>query len=54
MGVEKITSIPAAAISFRPLLVTSELMPMRFFEQMNFPMNQVVSADELTTYLRPS
>jgi len=50
-GVQKITGIPAAAISFRPLVVTSELMPMQFFEEMNFPTNQVVSVDELPTYL---
>ncbi len=50
-GVQKITRIPAAAISFRPLVVTSELMPMQFFEEMNFPTNQVVSADELPAYL---
>jgi hypothetical protein len=49
--VQKITGIPAAAISFRPLVVTSELMPMQFFEEMNFPTNQVVSVDELPTYL---
>jgi len=53
-GVQKITGIPADNISFRPLLVTSELVPMQFFEEMNFPTNQVVSADELPTYLRPS
>jgi len=53
-GVQKITGIPATAISLRPLLVTSELVPMQFFEDMNFPTNQVVSADELPTYLRPS
>jgi hypothetical protein len=53
-GVQKITGIPAAAISFRPLLATSELMPMQFFEEMNFPTNQVVSEDELPTYLRSS
>jgi hypothetical protein len=53
-GVQKITGIPVDNISFRPLLVTSELMPMQFFEEMNFPTNQVVSADELSMYLRPS
>jgi hypothetical protein len=52
-GVEKITGIPAADISFRPLLITSELVPMRFFEEMNFPTNQVVSVDELPTFLQP-
>jgi hypothetical protein len=54
VGVEKITGIQSSNISFRPLLVTSELMPMQFFEEMNFPTNQVVSADDLPAYLRPS
>jgi hypothetical protein len=53
-GVQKITGIPAASISFRPLLVTSELVPMQFFDEMNFPTNQVVSMDELSTYLQAS
>lgn len=50
-GIEKITRIPAVAVALRPLLVTSELMPMQFFEEMNFPTDHVVSADELHTYL---
>jgi hypothetical protein len=53
-ALQKITGIPAASISLRPLLVTSELVPMQFFEEMNFPTNQVVSADELSTYLQPT
>jgi hypothetical protein len=52
-GVEKITGIRAADISFRPLLITSQLVPMQFFEEMNFPTNQVVSADELPKFLQP-
>jgi len=51
-GLQKITGIPATAISFRPLLVTSELVPMRFFEEMKFPTNRVVSADDLSAYLQ--
>jgi hypothetical protein len=53
-GLQKITGIPAASISLRPLLVTSELVPMQFFEEMNFPTNQVVCVDELSTYLQPT
>jgi hypothetical protein len=51
-GVQKITGIPAVSISLQALLVTSELMPMQFFEEMNFPTNQVISANELPAYLK--
>jgi len=50
-GVERITRIPAADIVFHPLLVTSESVPMQFFEEMKFPTEQVVPVDELIDYV---
>ena len=50
-GVERITRIPAADIVFHPLLVTSESVPMQFFEEMKFPTQQVVPVDELIDYV---
>jgi hypothetical protein len=50
-GVERITRIPATDIVFHPLLVTSESVPMQFFEEMKFPTEQVVPADELIDYV---
>jgi hypothetical protein len=46
-GVEKLTGIPATKLQICSLLVTSEAVPMQFFDEMNFPTNQVVPIDEL-------
>ena len=48
----KITGIPREKTKMVPLLVTSDIMPMEFFEGMNFPTSQVLSFDELAERLR--
>jgi restriction endonuclease len=50
-GIEKLTGIRAARIKSRPLLVTSESVPMQFFDEMKFPIGQVIPIDELKSQL---
>jgi hypothetical protein len=50
-GIEKLTRIPATKMRVRSLLVTSESVPMQFFDEMKFPTNQVVPIDELESRL---
>jgi len=50
-GIAALTGIPATSVKFRPLLVTSESVPMQFFSEMNFPTDQIVPADDLVGYL---
>jgi hypothetical protein len=46
-SVARFTGISQAKIQLFPLLVTSEIMPMQFYKEMNFPTSQVVPFDEL-------
>jgi len=48
-GIEKLTGIRAARI--KSLLVTSEPVPMQFFDEMKFPVGQVIPIDELKSQL---
>lgn len=50
-AVGKVTGMPATFISLVPLLVTSEIVPMQFYEEMNFPTNQVIPYDGLSDFL---
>lgn len=47
----KLTGILKENIKMMPVLVTSDIVPMQFFEQMNFPSKQVVPFDDLGAYL---
>jgi hypothetical protein len=38
-------------VTIIPILLTSELMPMRFYTKINFPLDQVISFDELESTL---
>lgn len=44
--------MPQEKIKITPLLVTSDLVPMQFFDGMNFPLRQVVAVDNLANILR--
>lgn len=46
-----VTGIAAEKINIIPALVTNDTVPMQFFKEMNFPTDQVVSFDGLTTFL---
>lgn len=48
----KFTGIPTGKIRLIPLLVTSEIVPMQFYEGMKFPTSQVLSFDEVTNRLK--
>ena len=52
-SVSKFTGIPEKEIQLNPLLVTSEIMPMEFYKEMNFPTSQVVSFNELAKRIFP-
>jgi hypothetical protein len=47
----KFTGIPTAKVHLIPMLVTSEIVPMQFYKEMNFPTSQVLSFDELPARL---
>jgi hypothetical protein len=46
-AVSKFTTIPVAVLNIIPLLVTSEIVPMQFYKQMNFPTEQVMPLSDL-------
>ena len=46
-AVAKVTALPIPKIRLVPLLVTSDIVPMQFFAEMKFPMNQVIAFDDL-------
>lgn len=48
----KFTGIPNTEIRLSSLLVTSEIMPMQFYKEMNFPTSQVLSVDEVNGRLQ--
>ena len=50
-ALEKFTGIQSTKIRLIPLLVTSEIVPMQFYVNVNFPASQVVPFDELETRL---
>jgi hypothetical protein len=50
-AVERYTGIPAANLQLIPLLVTSAIVPMQFYSEMRFPVDQVVPYDDLAKYL---
>ena len=47
-GVAKTTGIPVANVKLIGLLVCSDLVPMQFFKEMNFPTAHVLPFDELS------
>jgi hypothetical protein len=47
----KLTGIATEKIQLIPILVTSDIVPMQFFQEMKFPPEQVVPFDELAAYL---
>jgi Restriction endonuclease len=50
--VSKLTDIRLGDIHLTALLITSEIVPMQFFEEMHFPVTQVLALDELEELLR--
>jgi hypothetical protein len=48
----KFTGIPTGKIRLIPLLVTSEIVPMQFYDGMKFPTSQVLSFDEVAATIR--
>jgi hypothetical protein len=48
----KFTGIPNTEIRLSSLLVTSEIVPMQFYKEMNFPTSQVLSVDEVNGRLQ--
>ncbi|QYY34649.1 hypothetical protein [Ruficoccus sp. ZRK36] len=50
-SLSRITDIPTESIQLTPLLVTSEIVPMQFFKEMEFPTEQVIPADDLSQYI---
>jgi hypothetical protein len=47
----KLTGIPVRGIRLTSLLVTSEIVPMQFYTNMQFPTDQVIPFDDLPAYL---
>jgi len=47
LGIASVMQMAVTDVKPRPLLVTSESVPMQFFRDMNFPTDQVVPIDEL-------
>jgi hypothetical protein len=50
--IENLTGIEKTRIKLIPLLVTSETVPMQFYEGLHFPSQQVVSVVQLSDYIR--
>jgi hypothetical protein len=50
--VAKVTGIPSKSIRLTSMLVTSEIVPMQFYQDMDFPTNQVIPFDGLAAYLK--
>jgi hypothetical protein len=46
-GIASVVQVATTDVKLRPLLVTSQSVPMQFFKEMNFPTDQVVPIDEL-------
>jgi hypothetical protein len=51
---ENLTGIPKDRIRLLPCLVTSDIVPMQFFQEMNFPPEQVVPFDGLAAFIAES
>jgi hypothetical protein len=51
-AVAKITGLAVGTFRMRPLLVTSDIVPMQFFQKMQFPLDQVVPYSELSRALK--
>ena len=49
--VAKLIGIPSSNIKLIPLLVTSDTVPMQFYDAMKFPTAQVIPYDDLAKYL---
>ena len=47
----KLIRIPECSIGLTPLLVTSEIVPMQFYDDMHFPTEQVVAFNDLQDFL---
>ena len=47
----KLTGIPPERIRLMPCLATSDIVPMQFFQEMDFPLNQVVPFDRLVSFI---
>jgi len=45
------TKIPLEQLTLTPLLIPSEIVPMQFFEDMDFPTDHVVPFDDLPSFL---
>jgi hypothetical protein len=48
----KLTGIPVRGMRLTSLLVTSEVVPMQFYADMQFPTDQVIPFDDLPAYLQ--
>lgn len=53
-AVSKFTQIPKPIIQLLPLLVTSEIVPMQFYDGTDFPTSQVIIYEDLAKILRRS
>jgi hypothetical protein len=53
-AISKFTGIAKSAIRVKPLLITSEIVPMQFYEEMDFPISQVMTFQQAKKMLKIS